>query len=181
MYWKYIKMYDLCEEHTVDICNILPGIHAFPGVTPIVVLMGKASKLFESWWSLKSSLCYVMKEKVIRYMSRHVYSNNVSILHILHPQMWWCECSYIWKVEHGIRIKLPSLDLMSLVSSHIVLQGMVGNRRIIALGFTAWHYVQHNSKSMLGLVSYKKWNKSQCPCHSKGFTCTDVCGCYPTS
>lgn len=48
MYWKYIKMYDLCEEHTVDICNILPGIHAFPGVTPLVVLMGKASKLFES-------------------------------------------------------------------------------------------------------------------------------------
>ena len=42
--WKYVNIYVLCKEYKEDICNVLLDIHV-PGVTALVVLMGKAGNL----------------------------------------------------------------------------------------------------------------------------------------
>lgn len=203
--WKNVSVSALCDQHGNDICNALPGFHAFTGCDSTSGFVGKGKKT-----------CFQLLQSDIGFRrAMKTLGDHVPVLESTIKECEKAVCKLykhkgddVNKVRYDMLNKgaesfdvPPTKDALKLHTERSNYQAYIwkrstqsdfipcspaGNGWKLTDGILGVHWMTQDPapKSILELVSCKRCKSCstrRCPCTSKGFKCTDSCGCDPAS
>ena len=199
--WKYVSVSTLCEKHGADICNALPGFHAYSGCDSTSGFNGKGKKTFFKLLISDASFRHAMSklgdeihpsprimqacEKAVCKIYKHNYNDVNRVRYDMLTK--GIESHDVPPTKDSLILHTERANYQAYIWKNSTELGFLpckadGHGWKEKEGFLVIHWMTQDPapKSVLELVSCKnckKCNTRRCPCRAKGFKCTDSCGC----
>ena len=199
--WKFVDIASIKRQLGPDICDALPGFHAFSGCDTTSGFNGKGKKGFFKLLSSNENFREAMKKLGD---DLDVNDDLLSSCEAAICKLYGSNCTDVNQVRYEMLSKgaeshdiPPTKDALILHTKRSNFQAYVWKRALDANFETPspngygwkikqdtlqieWMTKEPAPKAVLEFVSCKsckKCNTRRCPCKNRGFQCTDSCGC----